>query len=91
MIYELLAIRKSDPEVKARDRDEQLSAMTWQASQQLEAGDFLAAERAYRDILNDFSEDSLAKFMITECANKQRSGSANVPPAFRGGAEKKAN
>jgi hypothetical protein len=48
MIYELLAICKSDdPEVKARERDEQLSAMTWQASQQLEAGDFLAAERAY--------------------------------------------
>ena len=34
MIYELLALRVSDdPELRRRDRDEQLCAMTWQASQ----------------------------------------------------------
>ena len=91
MIYELLALRTSDdPEVKVRDRDEQLSAMTWQASQKFEAGEFLAAERAYRDILSEFSEDLLARFMIAECAGKQRSDPANVPPASRGRVKKKA-
>jgi hypothetical protein len=82
MIYELLALRASDdPELRVRDRDEQLSAMTWHASQKFEAGDFPAAERAYRDILKEFPEDSLARFMITECTGKQRSDLANVPPA----------
>src|SRR5258708_24907784 len=55
MIYELLALRtSSDPEPRGRDRDEQLSAMTWQASQKIEAGDFVGAERAYRAILDNF-------------------------------------
>ncbi len=55
MIYELLAFRASDdPELKVRDRDEPLCAMTWQASQFFEAGDFAAAQRAYRAILDDF-------------------------------------
>jgi class 3 adenylate cyclase len=82
MIYELLALRTSDdPELRIRDRDEQLSAMTWQASQEFEAGDLPAAERAYRDLLKEFPEDSLARFMIAECTGKQRSGLANVPPA----------
>ena len=71
MIYELLALRTSDdPDLRVRDRDEQLNMMTWQASQKFEAGDFLAAERAYCDILKEFSKDSLAKFMIAECAKK---------------------
>jgi hypothetical protein len=82
MIYELLALRTSDdPELRIRDRDEQLSAMTWQASQEFEAGDLAAAERAYRDLLKEFPEDSLARFMTAECTGKQRSGLANVPPA----------
>ncbi|WP_244608175.1 ABC transporter substrate-binding protein [Bradyrhizobium algeriense] len=82
MIYELLAVRTSDdPELRVRDRDEQLSAMTWHASQEFEAGDFPAAERAYRDILKEFPEDSLARFMVAECTGKQRSALANVPPA----------
>ena len=64
MIYELLAIRTSDdPDLRARDQDEKLSAMTWQASQKFEAGDFPAAERAYRDILREFPEDALARLM----------------------------
>jgi class 3 adenylate cyclase/ABC-type nitrate/sulfonate/bicarbonate transport system substrate-binding protein len=65
MIYELLALRDSDdPELSARDRDEQLSAMTWHASQKFEAGDFPAAGRAYRDILKSFPGDPLAKAMV---------------------------
>ena len=64
--------------------------MTWRASQKFEAGDFPAAERAYRDILKEFSEDSLARFMIAECAGKLQCDLADVPPASRGGAEKKA-
>jgi class 3 adenylate cyclase/ABC-type nitrate/sulfonate/bicarbonate transport system substrate-binding protein len=64
MIYELLAIRTSDdPDLRVHDRDEQLSAMTWQASQKFEAGDFAAAERAYRGILKEFPEDALARLM----------------------------
>jgi class 3 adenylate cyclase/ABC-type nitrate/sulfonate/bicarbonate transport system substrate-binding protein len=65
MIYELLALRDSDdPELSARDHDEQLSAMTWRASQKFEAGDYAAAERAYRDILKSFPGDPLAKAMV---------------------------
>ena len=49
MIYELLALRATDdPELRVRDRDEQLSAMTWHASEKFEIGNFPAAERAYR-------------------------------------------
>src|SRR5258707_7145642 len=81
MIYELLALRTSDdPDLRVRDRDEQLNMMTWQASQKFEAGDFLAAERAYCDILKKFSKDSLAKFMIAECAKKNASRSVEVVP-----------
>jgi class 3 adenylate cyclase len=68
MIYELLAIRASDdPELGVRGRDEQLSTMTWQASQHIEAGDFAAAESAYRAILFNFPGDPVAKYMLTEC------------------------
>ena len=42
-------------------------AMTWQASQQIEGGDFAAAERAYRAILENFPGDPVAKFMLMEC------------------------
>ena len=78
MIYELLALRTSDdPELRIRDRDEQLCAMTWQASQKFEAGDFFAAEDAYRDILKAFPEDSVARFMMAECARKQGADAAS--------------
>ena len=87
MIYELLALRASDdPELKARDRDEQLCAMTWQASQKFEAGDFLAAEYAYREIQKEFPKDALAKLMIAECTGKQRANVASEPAS--GEAEK---
>lgn len=78
MIYELLALRSSDdPELRARDRDEQLSAMTWHASQKFEAGDFFAAEQAYRGILKEFPKDSLTRFMIAECTAKREAGAAS--------------
>ncbi len=79
MIYELIALRISDdPDLRVRDRDETLSAMTWQASQKFEAGDVAAAERAYRDILKEFPEDSLARFMIAECAKKHKADLADT-------------
>jgi class 3 adenylate cyclase/ABC-type nitrate/sulfonate/bicarbonate transport system substrate-binding protein len=79
MIYELLALRVSDdPDLRARDRDETLSALTWQASQKFEAGDVAAAERAYRGILKEFPEDTLARFMIAECAQKHKADLADT-------------
>jgi TolA-binding protein len=45
--------------------------MTWQASQQFEAGDFAAAERGYRAILEQFPGDSVAKFMLGECEERR--------------------
>ncbi len=72
MIYELFALRTSDdPELRIRDRDEQLSAMTYHASQPIEAGDFAAAECAYRAILKGFPGDTVAKFMLEECMERQ--------------------
>jgi class 3 adenylate cyclase/ABC-type nitrate/sulfonate/bicarbonate transport system substrate-binding protein len=73
MIYELLALRASDdPELGVRGRDEQLCAMTWQASQQFEAGDFAAAERAYRAILVEFADDPVARFILRECEERRK-------------------
>jgi hypothetical protein len=43
------------------------SAMTWQASQQFEAGDFVAAGHAYRAVLDEFPDDSVARFMLEQC------------------------
>jgi class 3 adenylate cyclase len=73
MVYELLALRTSDdPDLRVRDREEELSAMTWHASQKFEAGDFLAAERAYRDILKSYPKDSLARFMMAQCMENNK-------------------
>jgi hypothetical protein len=41
--------------------------MTWQASRLFEAGDFAAAERAYRAILDIFPGDPVAGLMLKEC------------------------
>ena len=80
MIYELLALGTSeDPEVRRREADRLLSEMTWKASQEFEAGNFPTAEFAYREILKTIPEDSLAKFMITECAAMRRSDLSNIP------------
>jgi hypothetical protein len=71
MIYELLALRATDdPELRIRDRDEQLSAMTWCASQMFEAGDLAAAAQAYHTILKSFSGDTVATFMLEQCASR---------------------
>jgi hypothetical protein len=81
MIYELLAFRATDdPELRVRDRDEERSAMTWRASQQMEAGDFAAAERAYRAILDCFPGDPVAKFMLKQC---EEFSSPTLQPAVR--------
>ena len=67
MIYELLALRASDdPELAMRERDEQLSLMTWKASQLMEAGEFSAAEQAYRAILENFPDDPVAKLILKQ-------------------------
>ncbi|SHM66352.1 ABC transporter substrate-binding protein [Bradyrhizobium lablabi] len=81
MIYELLAFRASDdPELTVRDGDEQLCAMTWEASQQMEAGDFTASARGYRAILDKFPADPVAKFMLKECEER----AANLPEKVGG-------
>jgi hypothetical protein len=68
MIYELLALRASDdPELRVRNQDERLCAMTVQASQSFEAGDIAAAQRAYRAILDNFPGDPVARLMLKEC------------------------
>jgi len=85
MIYELLALRASDdPELRVRDRDEQLSAMTYHASQKFEASDFTAAERAYRAILDTHPGDPVANFMLKEC-EECRATDLPVPPRKRAG------
>ncbi len=45
--------------------------MTWHASQKYEAGDFEAAERAYRAILNGFPGDTVAKCALEECMERR--------------------
>jgi hypothetical protein len=85
MIHELLALRASDdPELRVRDRDEQLWQMTLQASQKFEAGDFAAAERAYCAILEVFPDDSLARFMIAECMEDKEPILPMLPRKARG-------
>jgi class 3 adenylate cyclase/ABC-type nitrate/sulfonate/bicarbonate transport system substrate-binding protein len=80
MIYELLALRGGDdPDLRVRDRDEELSAMTWKASQQIEAGNVAAAERVYRDILRQFPGDPVAGFMLKECEESRATGLHDVP------------
>jgi len=65
MIYELLALRASeDPELRMRDRDQQLSAMTWVASNYFQQGEFDAAANGYREILQAFPNDPVAKAML---------------------------
>jgi hypothetical protein len=81
MIYELLALRTSeDLELRVRDQDEPLTATTWQASQYFEAGNFTAAERAYRVVLDGFPDDPVARFMLNEC-EKGRTGNRLAPTA----------
>ena len=67
MIYELLALRdSSDLELMARDGEEHLSTMTWNASELFEAGNFAAAKRVYLNVLERFPGDPVANFMLGE-------------------------
>jgi adenylate cyclase len=65
MIYELLGIRNSDdPELELRGDDKKLSEMTWGASSCFERGEFAAAAGRYREILQLFPNDPVAKAML---------------------------
>jgi class 3 adenylate cyclase/ABC-type nitrate/sulfonate/bicarbonate transport system substrate-binding protein len=78
MIYELLGLRASDdPELRIRDRDEQLGTMTWKASELFQADDFPEAERAYRAVLESFPGDSVAELMLKECEESPSFGLSN--------------
>jgi adenylate cyclase len=68
MIYELLGVADSnDPELETRPDDRKLSEMTWAASAHFEKGDLAGAARAYRKILAQFPNDSVAKAMLSAC------------------------
>ena len=81
MIYELLALRASDdPELRIRDRDEQLSAMTYDASHQYSRLAILRRQSApYRAILDNFPRDPVARFMLKEC-EECRAADLPIPP-----------
>jgi class 3 adenylate cyclase/ABC-type nitrate/sulfonate/bicarbonate transport system substrate-binding protein len=65
MIYELLGIRNSgDPELKLRASDQKLSDMTWEASNFVQRGEFDVAADHYREILQRFPNDPVAKAML---------------------------
>ena len=67
MIYELLAIRNSgDPELELRAGGQQLNDLTWEASNFLEQGEFDAAASVYREILQLFPNDPVAKEMLRD-------------------------
>ena len=67
MIYELLGIRdSSDPELGLREDDKRLNEMTWGASSCFERGDFAEATRRYREILELFPSDPVAKAMLRD-------------------------
>ena len=69
MVYELLGMVDSDdPELEARPDDKLLNDMTWVASRCFEQRDFAAAARHYREILQRFPDDPLAKSMLAACA-----------------------
>ena len=67
MVYELLGVRNSeDPELKPTDAALALSELTGPASQLFEAGDYRKAAAAYRQILDRFPDDPVAKSMLGE-------------------------
>jgi hypothetical protein len=53
--------------------------MTWQAWQQIEAGDFAAAKHAYRAILDNFPDDTVAKHILKECEERRADDLAISP------------
>lgn len=76
MVYELVGLENTDdPELKVRPDDRKLSEMTWAASKRFEAGDLAGAAQRYRDILEQFPDDSVATAMVAAC------GQSNMPSA----------
>jgi adenylate cyclase len=68
MIYELVGLaKKNDPELEVRPADRRLSEMTWLASKCFETGDLEGAAQKYRDILEEFPSDGVAKAMLAAC------------------------
>ena len=73
MVYELLGIAFSeDSELKAGPNDKRLSDMTCIASGAFEKGDFGEAACRYRQILEEFPNDSVAKAMLVESSTAVR-------------------
>jgi adenylate cyclase len=76
MIYELVGLANAeDPELRVRPDDRRLSEMTWAASRCFEVGDLACAAQGYRDILEQFPDDGVAKAMLAAC------GRSSAPPA----------
>jgi adenylate cyclase len=68
MIYELVGLANTDdPELEVRPADRRLSEMTWLASKCFEARDLDGAGRRYREILELFPSDGVAKSMLAAC------------------------
>lgn len=68
MIYELVGLAKTnDPELEVRPADRRLSEITWLASKRFETGDLEGAAQKYRDILEQFPSDGVAKAMLAAC------------------------
>jgi adenylate cyclase len=73
MIYELLGLScSSDPELQVRDVDARLSKMTWEASSHFDRGEFAQAARHYREILEAFPNDPVAKSLLGACGTAAR-------------------
>ena len=80
MIYELLGLRGSnDPEVMVRGGGAELSAMTRNASDCFERGDFTEASRRYRMILQEFPLDSVAGSMLVASSPDGRLATTAAP------------
>ena len=80
MIYELLGLRGSnDPEVMVRGGGAELSAMTRNASDCFERGDFTEASRRYRMILQEFPLDSVAGSMLVASSPDGRLATTTAP------------
>jgi adenylate cyclase len=68
MIYELVGLANTnDPELEVRPADRRLCEMTWLASKCFKAGDLEGAGRRYREILQRFPDDGVAKSMLAAC------------------------
>jgi adenylate cyclase len=68
MAYELLGMTKtSDPELEARPNDPRLCEMTRMASDYFENGETTEASARYREIIELYPNDPVAKTMLNAC------------------------